>query len=349
VVMFSFDSALRDSALRHGAAAFLAKDAKPKELAAAIRRAAGVDAPQTKVSVASALAASHAVWRAVSRRRRAAMVTGILAVTYAGAFLLAEPFVGATASLVAIPLVAVAGAVLGPELGAVFALGSSALTAALWGVTGHERGEAVLTIGGNGLGVIALMGIGAGFGAMRLLGARLDPRGRRVDVLLESGLLMTARDPRLLEIAAEAARQTIRAEMVFLYAPGADGSLAIVAVSGAPASLVGHRETARSSAVQRAFVQGRPRALRQDEVAVLHPRARSGVAVPAAPPGEEPEGVIIALSERRRSLDASDAATLARLAPSIWLALKMATRETSLVRAPLVESAPARNAWGGRT
>jgi DNA-binding NarL/FixJ family response regulator len=349
VVMFRFDSALRDAALRQGASAFLAKDAKPKELTDAVRRAARVEARETKVSVASALAASHAVWRAVSRRRAAAMTMGVLAVTYAGVFLIAEPFVGASASLVAIPVVAVAGAILGAELGALFALGSSALTAALWGVTGHERGEAVLTIGGNGLGVIALMGIGAGFGAMRLLGARLDRRGRRIDALLESGLLMTAHDPRLLEIAAEAARHTIRAEMLFLYAATGDGSLVVVAVSGAPASLVGHRETARGGTVQRALVQGRPRALRQDEAMTLHSRARSGVAVPAAPTGEEPEGVIIALSERPRGLDASDAATLARLAPSIWLALKIAKREPSSMRSGLVESAAASEPWGGRT
>src|SRR5205814_462595 len=82
-------------------------------------------------------------------------------------------------------------------------------TAFLWGVTGHERGEPVLTIGGNGVGVIALVGIGAGFGAMRLLRGRFDSRDRRVEALVESGLFVGAGGPQLLEIAADAARQVI--------------------------------------------------------------------------------------------------------------------------------------------
>jgi len=326
VVIFSFDAGVRERALAGGAAAFLTKDAPPKVLAAAVRRAAGRPRP-SRPPVASALAASHVAWRVVARQRRAALVMGILAVTYAGGFLIAEPFLGAGASLLAMGAAALAGALLGPEAGALWALLSSALTAFLWGVTGHERGEPVLTIGGNGVGVIALVGIGAGFGAMRLLRGRFDSRDRRVEALVESGLFVGAGGPQLLEIAADAARQVIRAEALLLYARLSDGSFAVVAASGAPDSLLGHRESAASGPFREAITGMRPRVLGEPESRSYIPRMRSAILLPVAPVGEDPEGVLVALSERRGGLNASDAATLSRFTPLLWLALKVARQQ----------------------
>ncbi|TME58568.1 MAG: hypothetical protein E6I54_13050, partial [Chloroflexi bacterium] len=62
------------------------------------------------------------------------------------------------------------------------------MTAALWNATDHAIGEPVLRIGGNGIGVVALVAIGAGFGAMRLVRGRLVPRARLVDALAEAAI-----------------------------------------------------------------------------------------------------------------------------------------------------------------
>jgi hypothetical protein len=49
---------------------------------------------------------------------------------------------------------------------------------ALWLGTGHLVEEPVLTVGGNGLGFLALLAVGVGFGVTRALRGRRD-RGSR--------------------------------------------------------------------------------------------------------------------------------------------------------------------------
>ena len=324
IVIFTFDATLRDRAIAAGAAAFLPKDVPPKELSAAVRRAAATHGTPPR---ASPLAASRAAWGVVARQRRAALVMGVLAVLYAAGFLIAEPVLGAGASLLAIGAVAIAGALLGPEGGALWAVLSSVLTLLLWGVTGHERGEPVITIGGNGIGVIALVGLGAGFGVMRQVRSRFAGHGRHVEALLESGLFIGAGGPQLLATATDAARQVIHVEALLLYARLGDGNLTMVAASGAPESMLGRREASSSGPLKEALAGTKARLLGETESRSFIPRMQSAVIMPVAPVGERPEGVVVALSERQRGLDASDVATLTRFAPQLWLALKIARQQ----------------------
>ena len=71
----------------------------------------------------------------------------------------------------------------------------------------------------------------------------------------------------------------------------------------------------------------RPRVLGEPESRSYIPRMRSAILLPVAPVGEDPEGVLVALSERRGGLNASDAATLSRFTPLLWLALKVARQQ----------------------
>src|SRR5439155_1219984 len=97
----------------------------------------------------------------LARRRQAIAAIGILLVGYTGAFLLAEPALGASASLLAMLPVAIAGAVFGPEIGIATALLSTIVTAALWNATNHSIGEPAPThvaVPGGGLELVAAAG-----------------------------------------------------------------------------------------------------------------------------------------------------------------------------------------------
>src|SRR5439155_969975 len=97
----------------------------------------------------------------IQRQKQRIAALGVLGVVYAGGFLVIEPIVGASSSLLGLIPVAIAGALFGPETGVVAAVLSAILTAVLWQSTGHLVGEPILTVGGNGLGVVALIGIEA--------------------------------------------------------------------------------------------------------------------------------------------------------------------------------------------
>src|SRR5438046_1399065 len=144
----------------------------------------------------------------------------ILWVFYTGAFLLAEPTLGASASLLAIAIVALGGALLGPEAGVALALLCSLESVVLWQTTNHQIGEPILRIGGNGLGVVALISVGAGFGAMRLVRGRLDMRARRIGAFAEAALGLTSGlDPGTLELFAEAAAELAGGGGARIYVP----------------------------------------------------------------------------------------------------------------------------------
>ena len=145
-----------------GAVAVLPKDTPIDALLAEIRRHA-VSAPKVKLprTVVLTRRGVDQAWRTLPQRRRAIAAVAVLLVIYAGSFLLTEPTLGASASVLAIPVVALCGALFGLESGVGLALLSSIVTAVLWQTTGHQIGEPILRIGGNGLGIVALVGVGA--------------------------------------------------------------------------------------------------------------------------------------------------------------------------------------------
>jgi DNA-binding NarL/FixJ family response regulator len=253
VVMFTLDDSVRESALEAGAAAVLSKDTPIDTLLAEIRRRATPSPNETgPKSVVLTRRGMGRAWRTLAQRRRAVTAIAILLVFYAGAFLLAEPTLGASASLLAILVVALGGALLGPEGGVVLALLSSIENIVLWQSTGHQFGEPILRIGGNGLGVIALISVGAGFGTMRLVRGRLDMRARRVGAFAEAALgLSSGLDPDTLGMLAEAVLEIVPGDAALIYVSVPGGGLALVAAAGVNKSVLGQRRTA--GAIARAF------------------------------------------------------------------------------------------------
>ena len=309
IVMFTLNDAIRETALAAGAAAVVTKDTPLDSLLAELRRA-GPPPKKSARRSAVILAARNIPGGpsgVLARRRQAVAAIGILLVGYTGAFLLAEPAIGASASLLAMLPVAIAGAMFGPEIGIATALLSTIVTAALWNATDHAIGEPVLRIGGNGIGVVALVAIGAGFGAMRLVRGRLVPRARLVDALAEAAIALGAGlGPRTLELLAEAALEIVPGDTALIYVAVPGGGLELVAGAGAPEELIGHREV--TGAVATAASENRPSIVDDLEarpIGVSVPRSRSGVVVPIAGRGETPSGVIAILASRRNFYGAS--------------------------------------------
>jgi DNA-binding NarL/FixJ family response regulator len=300
VVMFTLDDSIREGASAAGAAAILPKDTPIDTLLAEIRRH-GRPAPQAKSTKSVVLTRPGVgqAWRTLAQRRRATSAIAVLLVFYAGAFLLAEPTLGASASLLAIPIVALGGALLGPEAGVGLALLSSIVSAVMWQSTGHQVGEPILRIGGNGLGVVALLSVGAGFGAMRLVRGRLDKRARRVGAFAEAAAALTSGlDPSTLGMLAEAVLELVPGDAALIYVSVPGGGLELVAAAGVDKSVLGQRRTA--GAIAKAFREAQATPLTSLDAMAMEDlgNARAGVAVPLSRPGEPPCGVLAVFANR---------------------------------------------------
>ena len=300
VVMFTLDDTVREPALAAGAAAVVPKDTPLDALLAEIRRQAP-PRPEVKAPTSVVLTRRGVgqAWRTLAQRRRAVTVIAILLVLYVGVFLLAEPALGASASLLAIPIVALGGALVGPEGGVALALLCSLSSIALWQTTNHQIGEPILRIGGNGLGIVALVSVGAGFGAMRLVRGRLDTRARRVGAFAEAALgLSSGLDPSTLGMLAEAVLELVPGDAALLYVPVPGGGLELVAAAGVDKSVLGQRRTA--GAIAKAFRDAQATPLSALDGVAMEDlgAARTGVAVPLNRPGELPCGVLAVFANR---------------------------------------------------
>ena len=333
VVMFTLNDAIRDTALAAGAAAVVTKDTPLDSLLTELRRGPPLK-KSTRLSavILTARNIPGGPSGVLARRRQAIAAIGIVLVGYTGAFLLAEPALGASASLLAMLPVAIAGAVFGPEIGIATALLSTIVTAALWNATNHSIGEPVLRIGGNGIGVVALVAIGAGFGAMRLVRGRLVPRARLVDALAEAAVALgPGLGPRTLELLAEAALEIVPGDTALIYVAVPGGGLELVAAAGAPDELIGHREVA--GAVAAAGTANRASIVDDLEarpIGVSVPRSRSGVVVPIAGRGETPSGVIAILASRRNFYGASHLEALTSYASFLGSLLNAPARAVAI-------------------
>jgi DNA-binding NarL/FixJ family response regulator len=300
VVMFTLDDSIREGALAAGAAAVLPKDTPIDTLLAEIRRHGGPVSPvKATRSVVLTRRDVGRAWRTLAQRRRAVTVIAVLLVVYAGAFLLGEPTLGASASLLAIPVVALGGALLGPEGGVALALLSSIVSAVMWQSTGHQVGEPILRIGGNGLGIVALVSVGAGFGAMRLVRGRLDTRARRVGAFAEAAVALTSGlDPSTLGMLAEAVLELVPGDAALIYVSVPGGGLELVAAAGVDKSVLGQRRTA--GAIAKAFREAQATPLTALDAMAMEDlgNARAGVAVPLSRPGEPPCGVLAVFANR---------------------------------------------------
>src|SRR6266508_258769 len=326
VIMFTLDEAIREQALAAGVAAFIPKDTPLGTLLAEIRRVARpepVTTPTAARIVVTARGVSRGAFGVLARRRRAIATLGILLVAYAGAFLLAEPAFGASAAILAIIPVAVAGALFGPETGVIAALLAVVANLALWAGTDHEIGEPVIRVGSNGLGALALMGLGAGFGAMRLVRGRFDPRGRRLGALAEVALaLASGPTPDVLRLLAEGALEVVPADAALLYAVVPTGGLELVAATGTAGTLVGKRETGgelvRAQTQRRALISWD---VATGTVGRAIPDARGAIIVPIPGFAEAVAGVLVVATARHREYREPHVQVLSSYATFIGAAL----------------------------
>lgn len=305
VVMFTLDDSVRDVALAAGAAAVVAKDRPLRVLIAEMRRAASARLPESPASASVVLAARNVArlaWGVLLRQKRGLAALGVMGVTYAGGFLILEPALGASAAILQLVPVAAAGALLGVEAGIAAAVLFTMLTAVLWQGTGHPVGEPILTIGGNGLGILALIGLGASFGVMRALRGRVDPAARHAGALAEAAIILASSvGPEMLRLLVQGALDVVPGDVALLFLPVPNGGLELVAASGAPSALLGSRQV--GDAVVRAHTHGRSAVVDAGaaSIGVEVAGMRAALVVPLAVAGQRPSGVIVALSARRGS------------------------------------------------
>jgi DNA-binding NarL/FixJ family response regulator len=308
VLMFTLDDSIGTRALELGAADVMTKDMPLDTVLAQIRRLgpplATAAAPSKLVVMTRA--ASNVAWGTLLRTRQAITLIAVLVVAYAGAFLLAEPWMGASAAVLATIVVAIGGAVLGPEIGMMLAIAFAAETAALWMVTGHVVGEPIIRVGGNGAGVIALIGIGAGFGGMRALRGRIRPRDRQVSALAQAALIVSGGlTPSALNLLAEAALEVVPGDSVLLFVRVPGGGLELVARAGHHTAHVGAR--ALPGAIATAYLDRRTRAIDHvigRSLGIAVPGAASALVVPILGPGGA-SGVIVALAKSSSAYQAA--------------------------------------------
>ncbi|MEK6208526.1 MAG: response regulator [Chloroflexota bacterium] len=340
IVMFTLDDGIRETALESGAAAVLPKDTPIDTLLAEIRRQAPASSHTAvpRSVVLTGLGVGRA-WRTLAWRRRAIAAIAILLVFYVGAFLVAEPTLGASASLLAIPVVALGGALLGPEAGIALALLSSVESVVLWQTTDHQFGEPILRIGGNGLGVVALISVGAGFGAMRLVRGRLDTRARRVGALAEAARALTAGlDPNTLGMLAEAVLELVPGESALIYVPVPGGGLELVAAAGVDKKALGQRRTA--AGIARAFREAHAVSITGLDGMAMETSTNpgAGVAIPLSRPGEPPCGVLAVFAARRGTYGPEQIQTLTSYGSFLAALLRASPAATGLSEAAAAQT-----------
>ncbi len=329
VVMFTLDEGIRGQALAAGVAAFVPKDTPLATLLSEIRRVARPEVPapaseeRSARIVMTARGVSRVAFGALARRRRAIMTLGILLVAYAAAFLVAEPSFGAAAAILSIVPVAIAGALFGPETGVAAALLAVVTNLLLWSATDHAIGEPVIRVGGNGLGALALVGIGGGFGAMRLLRGRFDPHGRRLGAIAEVALALAAGPtPDVLRLLAEGALEVVPGDAALLYAAVPTGGLELVAATGGARAEVGQRETTgelvRAQTQRHASISW---SVARGPIGQAVPDAKGAIVVPIPGLAEAVAGVLVVATARRRAYGEAHVQVLSSYATFIGAAL----------------------------
>jgi DNA-binding NarL/FixJ family response regulator len=331
VVLFTLDESIREAGLAAGARAVVMKDQPLGMLIDEVRRAASIRRRSPlggATAVPSARKAVRRAWGVVSRQRQALATLGVLAVGYAGAFLVVEPVLGASAAVVSVIPAALAGALLGPEVGVAGALIAGGLTEALWQTTGHPSGEAILTIGGNGLGFLALIGLGAGFGVMRALRGRVDSDARAASAFAQAAIaLVDGPSPQVLRLIAVGALDAVPGTAALLFLAAPTGGFEVVGACGAAQNLIGSRAT--GDVLTRASADGRVRIsdAATTSIGVDVPRMRSAMVAPFGDPASSIAGVIVVLSARSNDYGDAHVYSLGRYSKFVQLSL--------LARAPI--------------
>ena len=193
----------------------------------------------------------------------------------------------------------------------------------LWAATDHAIGEPIIRVGGNGLGALALVGIGGGFGAMRLLRGRFDPHGRRLSAIAEVALALAAGPtPDVLRLLAEGALEIVPGDAALLYAVVPTGGLELVAATGGARTVVGQRETSgelvRAQTQRHASISWN---VASGPIGRAVPDAKGAIIVPIPGMAEAVAGVLVVATARRRAYGEAHVQVLSSYATFIGAAL----------------------------
>jgi CheY-like chemotaxis protein len=314
LVMFSLDEALQARALAAGAHTFILKDAPMEQILEALRPMYVV-MPQ----LATATEVVPAFRTRVDLRRAAVAIASIL-VAYAVAFLAAEPTLDASAGTFSVFPVLAIGALLGPEAGIAGAVLALVETYILWTVTGHAIGEPVLTIGVPGFGVVILLLIGFGAGAVRILGVRLDPKRRRVEAIAEAARALAGLSRgEFIDAFLVSMLEVVTGDIALLFSNAA-GEARFVSSSrpirGADALLQLARDTMRTAS---------PRVLeRLSQTERAFGGMESAVLVPVSVAGQDVRGVLVVLDRKPGRFNDEDVARIRPFAQFLWIVLRSA-------------------------
>lgn len=320
IVMFSLDGAARERAIDAGAHAFIVKDAPMDQIIAALRP----EGTTPRVERAGPLPPRVGQ----GRLRHAAVVIAAAAAAYTAVFFILESAFGAAAGAFAVIPIVMVAALLGSGAGAFAAALIIALNALLWTVTGHGVGESILTVGDPGLGIVILLLVGFGVGAMRDLRLVIDPRRARVDALAEAARAFAGVErSEVVGVFLEAVLRVVPAELAVLYsATGGEPQLVASsrALDAGMSERVGKiaRGALRSSTAR--VIDELPEADRPLA------RMRSALLAPVALADQDLQGVLVLFSDH--PFVAADVARSRLFAQYLWIALSNA--HTAPGRAP---------------
>lgn len=340
VVMFSLEHGVREHALRAGASAFVAKDAPTEEVLRALRPATPAAPPAPATAPALPPPAPAVAARGPRRRRTVEALAGICLLYVFLFIVVLEPLFDASAGVFSVAVVAMAGALLGPEAGLVGAALAIVLTFVLWTVTGHVLGETVVRIGGSGIGIVLLVLVGAGTGAMRELGTRLDPRRRRADALADVTESLAGLDRReLIDTFLDAIRRVLAVDALVLYANVAGRASFVgstLRTADPPDALAAIVDAVMRSDAVRAVDELRP----EERPA---PDLRSALVLPITAPRVDARGAIVLLHRSAKRYRVDDAALVRPFARHLWLTLSTAAERPADVAATAASVAPRRS------
>ncbi|TMG49740.1 MAG: hypothetical protein E6H91_05110 [Chloroflexi bacterium] len=168
---------------------------------------------------------------------------------------------------------------------------------------------------------------------MRLLRGRLLPHARQVGALAEAALaLAPGLGPRTLASLAEAGLEIVPGDIALIYVAVPGGGLELVAASGAPDEVIGHRGVA--GAVADAASEYRASIaddLESRPIGVSLPGMRSAVVVPIAGRDADPCGVIAVLATRKQFYGPRHLAALTGYAVAAYRTVALASAVAELV------------------
>lgn len=311
IVMFSLDGAVRERAIAAGAHTFITKDAPMVEILDALRPR------QATPPSAEGSAYVPPLVRERGFRRAAAVIAASLA-AYVVLFFALEPGFGAAAGAFSVVPVVAVGALAGSGAGLIAAAITLVLTGVLWTVSGHAVGEPVLEVGGRAAGIVLLLLLGFGVGALRELRYRLDPRRARVEAILDAARALAGLERgELARVFLESLLRIVPAEVALLYSNAAGDARFVAASRG-----LSNASTDRLADLARDTMRTAT-ARTVDELAAADrpvPGARSAALMPVSVAGLDVRGALVLIGAHRFS-DA-DLARIRPFANYLWLVLR---------------------------